>query len=175
VREELPAGKPAHLLVENLLSGNYVREGQDDFIDSRDGRKLPPKLWSSGQQEAHLFPSAQRTMTELVSLAFNAHEPAMQIFITTHSPYILTTVNNLLLAGQLYQKRISARKKSALVKIVPADRALMPGTVGAFYLDQNGCRSILDTETDLIGTSAIDEFSGNLHEQFDALLDFERP
>lgn len=201
LREELPAGKPAHLLVENLLSGSYVREGQEDFIDSRDGRKLPPKLWSSGQQEAqplalvlerycrgllrsgflfieepeaHLFPTAQRTMTELVSLAFNAHESTMQIFITTHSPYILTTVNNLLLAGQLYQKRISARKKSALAKVVPADRALMPETVGAFYMDQDGCRSILDAETGLIGTSAIDEVSGNLNEQFDALLDFER-
>jgi hypothetical protein len=202
IREYLPASKPATALAEELLSGRYAREGKEEVIHSVDGRRLPPKLWSSGQQEAqplalllqrycdgffvptslfieepeaHLFPSSQRIVTELIALAFNARRPGgMKAFLTTHSPYILTTLNNLLLAGQFHQRRMSAVRKSALAKIVPGDRALVPGQLGAFYMDREGCRSILDPDTGLIGASTIDKVSGDLTEQFDALLEFDR-
>jgi hypothetical protein len=38
-------------------------------------------------------------------------------------------------------------------------------------MDRDGCRSIVDPETDLIGTSAIDDVSGQINQQFDALLE----
>ena len=70
---------------------------------------------------------------------------------------------------------MSVSRKSALAKIVPRDRSLVPGEVGAFYMDREGCRSIVDSETGLIGASTIDKVSGDLSEQFDALLEFGRP
>jgi hypothetical protein len=201
IKELLPAAEPALALAKELLSGHYSRRGKEEFIHTVDGRELPAKLWSSGQQEAqplalllqsycmgsfvptslfieepeaHLFPSSQRIVTELVALAFNARQPGMRMFLTTHSPYILTTVNNLLLAGQFHERRMSASRKSALAKIVPRDRSLVPGEVGAFYMDREGCHSIVDPETGLIGASTIDKVSGDLNEQFDALLEFDR-
>jgi len=202
IKQLLPAAGPALALARELLSGHYSRRGKEEFIHSVDGRELPAKLWSSGQQEAqplalllqsycmgsfaptslfieepeaHLFPSSQRIITELIALTFNARQPGMRIFLTTHSPYILTTVNNLLLAGQFHGKKMSVSRKSALAKIVPRDRSLVPGEVGAFYMDREGCRSIVDSETGLIGASTIDKVSGDLSEQFDALLEFGRP
>ena len=200
-RKQKGSTHAAAVIMKELLSGDYTREGIRDFIYSLDGRKLPPRLWSSGQQEiqplalmlvrycegrflptslfieepeAHLFPSSQRLITELIALAYNTRQPGMQMFLTTHSPYILTTINNLLLAGQLYKRRLSVGKKSSLDKVVGVDRALVPSQIGAFYMDRSECRSIIDPETNLIGSNEIDAVSSELTVQFDALLEFDR-
>ena len=193
-------GTNAKLLSRQLLSGDYVRAGNEDFIRTSEERVLPALIWSSGQQEAqpltsvlryhceqpiatgslfveepeaHLFPVSQRTMTELIALAFNTHWPDSRIFITTHSPYILTTINNLLLAGQIYATTPSSEITNRLADLLPADRALAPGSVGAFYMDQNSCRYIMDEETGLINASAIDDVSADINEKFEALLDLQ--
>ncbi len=198
LRHVLDSSDTAAALCEELLSGRYERDGNDEFIHSVDGRRLPPRLWSSGQQEAqpltlllqrysqgffsptclfveepeaHLFPASQRVITELIALTHNARQPGMQMFLTTHSPYILSTVNNLLLAGQLHKKSKTPKQKGVLQRIVPQDRSLPPGSVGAFYMDRTGCKSILDPKTGLIDSNAIDEVSGSLNQQFDCLLD----
>jgi hypothetical protein len=186
-------------LTERLLSGKYEREGQKDFINVEDGRKLPTALWSSGQQEslplvlhmqrwiegslqpdqhiavfieepeAHLFPESQRLMMELIALAFNSAPKGTNIFITTHSPYVLSTLNVLLKAGQLFQQNPDSANRIRIARTVPELEALAPGSVGAYYMDRKECRSIMDAETGLIDGSAIDDVSGELAEQFDAL------
>jgi len=190
--------REAHRLVGKLLGGVYRQEGREDFIEFQDGRKLHKRIWSSGQQEAHpmalflqrccekrsvpgsvfieepeahLFPDAQRTITELMMLTYNARKTEMQLFITTHSPYILTTINNLILAGQVYESKPSREKLAELEKVVPEMCAITPGTVQVYFMDRAGCRSIMDDETGLIGTSAIDEASSDISDQFSALLD----
>jgi hypothetical protein len=195
--------KLAGELTESLLSGKYEREGQKDFINVKDGRRLPPALWSSGQQEslplalhmrrwiegilqpgeriglfieepeAHLFPASQRIMMELIALAFNSAPRGTNIFITTHSPYVLSTLNVLLKAGQLFQQSPAPANHAAIERIVPELEALAPGTAGAYYMDRSKCRSIMDAETGLIDGRAIDDVSGELAEQFDALNDLK--
>ena len=194
------ASVQVHNLFEHLLGGRYERQGGKDFIHVSDGRKLPSNLWSSGQQEAHslayillticcgyypnselvieepeahLFPSYQREMIELVALAFNLTKAEMGVFLTTHSPYVLTTVNNLLLAGQQYERELSSTKEKSLEKIIPRNVTLSPGKVGAYYMTRDECKSIIEPETGLIDASAIDDVSGEIAEQFDALLEFE--
>jgi hypothetical protein len=188
-------------LAESLLSGRYQREAQKDYISVQDGRKLPPALWSSGQQEslplvfmlqkysegflksrtgtclfieepeAHLFPASQRKIIELISLAFNSSEGALNLFVTTHSPYVLSTLNVLLKAGQVFQNKTSDAARAKASKIVPELEALAPDGLGAYYMDQRECRSILDEETGLIDGRAIDDVSGELAEQLDALIE----
>lgn len=190
----------ADALTKQLLSGHYLREGQEDFINVVDGRKLPARLWSSGQQEAqplayllqhycerpklarplfveepeaHLFPDSQKTMTELIALAFNAGRPTARMFLTTHSPYILTTINTLLLAGRIYASQPVLTAERDLVNLVPPDRALKPGSVGAFFMNQDGCHSIMAEDTGLIDANAIDDVSDELNNTFEALLDLQ--
>jgi hypothetical protein len=201
--QSLESALLAREITERLLSGKYEREGQKDFINAEDGRKLPPALWSSGQQEslplvlsmrrlaegglktdrrlalfieepeAHLFPASQKTMMELISLAFNSAPKGTNIFITTHSPYVLSTLNILLKAGQLFQQSPTASNHTAISRIVPEFEALAPGSVGAYSMDRKKCRSIMDAETGLIDGRAIDDVSGELAEQFDALIDLK--
>jgi hypothetical protein len=112
-------------------------------------------------------------MMELIALAFNSAPKGTNIFITTHSPYVLSTLNVLLKAGQLVQQSPTPAKHAAMERIVPELEALAPGTVGAYYMDRNECRSIMDAETGLIDGRAIDDVSGELAEQFDALNDLK--
>jgi len=197
IHAEANPGSAAEM-VKKLLGGSYKRENNEDFIVSTDGRRLRSVAWSSGQQEAHplaimlqhlssgvfapghifieepeahLFPTSQQVMTELIALAFKARSPDTSVFLTTHSPYILTTMNNLLQAGLLYSETRSDEKRKKLSEIVSEDRALAPDSVGVFFMDQDSCRSIMDEETGLIGTSEIDQASWDLSEQFDALLE----
>jgi hypothetical protein len=179
-------------LAEQLLSGRYQKEGQRDFIITGDGQRIPGALWSSGQQEgfplvfflyvlcqgsldgrslfveepeAHLFPASQRIMVELLALAFNARAGRTNLFITTHSPYVLSMLNVLLRAGQLAGDKLKSGTNGGVNPL----EALASDSVGAYYMDQNDCHSIIDKETGLIDGSGIDDVSGEIAEQFDAL------
>ena len=195
------SGPLAAALAEQLLSGKYFREAQRDYLSVQDGRKLPASLWSSGQQEslplvfmlqkysegslkprtgtwlfieepeAHLFPTSQKIMVELVSLAFNSSAGKLKLFVTTHSPYVLSTLNVLLKAGQIFQTKAADATHVKASKIVPDLEALKSESVGAYYMDRNTCRSIIDEETGLIDGRAIDDVSGEIAEQLDALSD----
>ena len=93
----------------------------------------------------------------------------MCLVITTHSPYILTSVNNLLQAGKLYGTA-SAEAKKRVAQIVSPSSILKPGEVAFFALENGGLKSILDPETGLINGAAIDQVSNDIAVQFDKLL-----
>jgi ABC-type cobalamin/Fe3+-siderophores transport system ATPase subunit len=192
--------------VTRLLGGHYVRENNEDVILAQDGRHILSRYWSSGQQEvqpllailryyidaekkvwsikhlfieepeAHLFPRSQRTIMELIATVFNRQRQNMRVFLTTHSPYIPGSVNNLLQAGLLYADIKAGRpglgddKKDALAKIVPEEEALPPGSVGAFYMTRDECRSIIDPDSGLINAEAIDDISIDIGRDFDEML-----
>jgi len=120
--------------VKNILKGEYRYERQLEmawFIF--DGKAIDFERASSGQQEvvwilyivlklllekrsvflvieepeAHLFPETQNQLVEFFGLFANA-KPDNQLLVTTHSPYILTALNNLIYAYQVGQKNPEA-------------------------------------------------------------------
>lgn len=183
-------------LIEKILCGKYVYDKGKDFIVS-DGRRVSLANSSSGQQEtlplaiiisfltgssnrsvyveepeAHLFPSAQRDVVELIATVFNSRSNQLQFFITTHSPYILTAINNLLQAGLLYQREdLDEELKAKLAHIVPKIKALNPNELSAYSLGRKSCINLISEDTGLINASAIDSVSDELAIQFDKLLD----
>lgn len=119
------------------------------------------------EPELNLFPVAQnRLMQYLVDKIMNYRN---SILVTTHSPYILTSLNNLMYAyqvGQKYQQETNA--------IIEKKYWINPDDVSAYMLLPNGtCEEILDREEKLIRAEKIDGVSGFLNEQFDALLNIE--
>ncbi len=171
----------------------------EGFIDHYDGRRVGIEKASSGQQEslplviilahllsqeispmgaatyieepeAHLFPSTQRDVVNLIAMIFNLSKANLQFFITTHSPYILTSFNNLLEAGRLYQN-LESEKLSALREIVPENRAIAPFNMAAYVLEDGSARSIIDRNHQLIVGEEIDAVSDELSAEFDRLLD----
>ncbi len=118
------------------------------------------------EPEAHLFPEAQRVMVEIMSIFSNI--PGNNIIVTTHSPYILTSANNLIYAHQLGQK-----KEAEVSKIVSKDSWMNPDKVGAYFVANGSVESIMDPEFRQIKAERIDEVSRKLNEEYDQLFDLE--
>jgi len=183
---------------DELLRGHYKRSQGSEYIEHTDGRTVKLRYLSSGQQEllpymvvladllgkfplpksvyfeepeSHLFPSNQRQIVELAVLAYNKMVNGMQLTITTHSPYILTSLDNLMQAGQLAKN--DKVDKTALAKVVKKELWLDPKAVGAWIFEDGECHSIIDQENGLIQASKIDKTSEEIAVQFDKLLDLE--
>lgn len=118
------------------------------------------------EPEAHLFPEAQRDITYLITILANSKHS--QTIITTHSPYVLAALNNLLKAhdvGQIYRERVSNIVDSLLW--VNSKRLF----VG--YLDEGKIIEILDQETNLISHDLLDQVSNDIMNSFDDLLEIQ--
>ncbi len=185
----------------SLLGGEYLCEEEEHFLLFEDTRKVRVANVSSGQQEllplcvalqwiagfrdgrigitlyveepeAHIFPSTQRRVVELMSTVFNAANTNLQLVVTTHSPYILTAFNNLIQAGELAQT-LPESKLPELYKIVPKEQILAPTDLNAYALRDGGCENLKDPETGLIAADVIDSVSDELAAQFSDLLGLE--
>jgi predicted ATPase len=185
-------------LIEKSLCGKHVHEKGKDFLELPDGRRISVANLSSGQQEmlpltimlaalpflassrsgqtvyieepeAHLFPNAQRSVIELIATVFNYRKDKLQFFITTHSPYILTAINNLLQAGSLYRDA-SKNQLHQLEKIIPRYKSLNVYDLSAYVLENGKCSNIICFDTGLIDANIIDSVSDDLAIQFDKLL-----
>jgi len=182
-------------LVKNLLQGKYEFKEGKGYIKLED-REVDLEHSSSGQQEvlplvltlqgakayplcaliieepeAHLFPAAQKHITELIAAVFNSKENRADIFITTHSPYILTALNTLLYAGQIAKK---IKDETKLNRIVPQILQMDFKDVSVWALDSKGkCKSVMNKKTGLIDAVIIDDVSNKIFEEFDKLAELD--
>ncbi|MDO8586810.1 MAG: ATP-binding protein [Armatimonadota bacterium] len=199
--DDLELEKKLDSLVAKILCGKHVRERGRDYLVLPDGRQTAIANSSSGQQEmlplavvlrvfpfvrfsgwghsiyieepeAHLFPTAQRHIVELMAAVFTSARLPLQFIITTHSPYILTAFNNLLEAGRLNSTLTKAKVKR-LREIVPPEQMLKAEEFRAYSLNEGKAQSICCDETGLIATNVIDDVSEALSVQFDSLLEIE--
>lgn len=123
------------------------------------------------EPEAHLFPNFQRLITQRIAEFANAKNGSSSVFITTHSPYVLATINNLILAGKI-AKASSSEKKKEIAEIVPQSMWLLKGDVRAYSFDgEGGCASVIDNETGLIDAEYLDSVSTSISNIFEELLD----
>lgn len=179
----------------DILGGQVVVDRSGEYVKTGDGRKIPFGFLSSGQQEllpllmvldtiylprtvrgtrfvcieepeAHLFPSAQSSLIEL--FAFMVRQvPQNYVLVTTHSPYVLSKINNLVYAGQLAQTDSVA---DDVAKIVSSRYWLPPPMVNA-YAFQNGHVVPIVDETGLVAADYLDEVSGSIAREFNKLLE----
>lgn len=183
----------------DILGGRVVIEKGAEFLRTADGRLVPFGSLSSGQQEllpllmmldsvniplpqgrrrfvfieepeAHLFPAAQSRIIELFA-AFAQVSTQNAILLTTHSPYVLSKINNLILAGQLGSKS-SPTIVAATKEIVPEEFWLPPPTVTAYALQDGKAQEIIDSE-ELIDAEYLDKVSGDIAREFNRLLEVE--
>ena len=185
-------------MLSAIMNGDFKRVKGHDYLQYADNRRVRLAQASSGQQEAlplllvlgrfmslshfsgrsvyieepeaHLFPHTQRKIVEFMARTFRERQDEMCLVITTHSPYIVTAMNNLLQAGKLYSSSPSAEAKAKLENIVPSSNALNPGEVKAYSLENGEAKSIICGETNLIEAEIIDNVSTDISKQFDKLL-----
>lgn len=184
----------AYDLIRKILKADYIcdNEGEKIYFDKNHWVKL--MYGSSGQQEilwilllayvfilekrrtffiieepeAHLFPKAQKYVIELIALMSNVTQS--NTIITTHSPYILTSLNIL-----LFSHKVEGEQRNC--EIIPYNRRLDYSRFGAFMVDgskrDGNMVDLLDDETNMIDTEYIDSVSSICNEELNSLIDKE--
>ena len=118
------------------------------------------------EPEVHLFPFAQKAMVELIALLI--HATGSSVFVTTHSPYILTSANLSIYSAQAEPDWKSEQEEP----VVPPSLRIEPDRFGAYMIsNQEGFsfESIQDPETGLIDAFRIDQVSEVLNRETDRI------
>lgn len=192
-QEEFFYSKEGKLNFENtcltILGGNYIRLKDRDYIKSKDGL-VNLEFASSGQQEAlpmllsivstsknttlvieepeaHLFPSAQAEVVKLIGKTYNLTNELSNFIITTHSPYILMSINNSIQAYIAKHEKINIKSTSGKEWI---DASINSNNISAYILSNGKIKSIIDDTTGLINAHEIDQISSKLSSDFEELL-----
>ena len=181
--------------MSEILKGNYSYQNGSEHISwgQKRNNSVNLKNASSGQQEvirvlqdivwvfqqkvnafriveepeSHLFPLAQKKLIELLS-AMVKGERSNSLVITTHSPYILSSINNLLFAHQASMR--FPELQESIQKEVSQYSWIDSMEFRAYALSNNDnqvcCQSILDERTGMIAQNYLDSVSDELSEEF---------
>ncbi len=174
-------------LVKKILCGTYRYSNGEEQIILDDGKYVKINFSSSGQQEcvwilnllvyyllqqnkilfiieepeSHLFPESQKYITELISLVNNCNH---SILLTTHSPYVLGTLNNL-----LYAKTTPLENRINVNKIIPESLWLDYNKFNSWFVKNGSIENCMDSEIHMIQNERIDEISKVINDDFDKL------
>lgn len=118
------------------------------------------------EPELNLYPETQRSLMNQIITSINKAEHT--IFITTHSPYLLTSMNNL-----MYAAEVGEENESAVNKIIPKNRWVDKKDVAAWKIDDRTfeLHSLLDEEIAMLKAEEIDDVSNIINNEFDSLFD----
>lgn len=184
--------------MEAIIDGEYEFKDDQDWIKNKE-RKINLSHASSGQQEslpmlltlfvlpyintknssnrmffieepeAHLFPTSQGLIMSIISSLKN--QLGVSFFITTHSPYILTALNNLILAHEaISDKKISLKEFQKLNK---SGYPIAISDVSAYTMYDGQLKSIVNEEIGIIGADMLDSVSDHFENVTNHLLCLE--
>lgn len=197
--------------IQPILRAEMQYDGEAEKLKLDDGRIISLLRASSGQQEslplllvlgrftalhhaqgrsvfieepeAHLWPGAQRRIVNLLAEMYHRRKDQVQLVLTTHSPYVLSSFNNLLESGRRYaaleEEAATALKAGAKAKLrsrsrqleelIPRDRSLPPGSVGAWEFSEGSARHLVDDDFGILGSDLLDAVSDELDSDWNAM------
>jgi hypothetical protein len=135
------------------------------------------------EPEAQLYPYEQMKIINFIVRAYNDQEKnkkPVRFYITTHSPYILNSLNNILLKGSLIRDFPDTEQVERITKEVSYDDipSLLADDVSAyhFYFGKGMNKSIFDSmmDKDYIYTEKIIEISSIIDRIFDKLMELRK-
>lgn len=183
------------------LKGEYIyNQGREYLILPDNKEQVPINFSSSGQQEvlwllnqlyvlmlkeekgfiiieepeAHLYPKLQKEVMDFIAQFMNL--TGSTIFVTTHSPYILTCANNLLYAGKLMRNPMLKEK---VEKIAGNNKYLEPLKINAFKIKNNLEKNLTEVDdllnpvTEELSTELIDDISDTINQTYSSLYYLE--
>ncbi|MFN3850975.1 MAG: AAA family ATPase [Spirosomataceae bacterium] len=122
------------------------------------------------EPELNLFPVTQKHLIQY--LVDRCTQNKNQLMMTTHSPYVLSSLNLLVFAYQTAQKH--PERIEEIKAIVPQESWINPDEFAAYYVDEGTVRSIISPKTGLIAENELDGVSDMIGDEFDALMDIYR-
>lgn len=180
-----------------MFDVTFERGENSDMVRLKEGTVLPLKNASSGIQsalplllvitycindteyasyvveepECNLFPQKQ---IELLKLLISITMPFERVLtITTHSPYLLSALNNILYAGE-HAETLSPDAQDQLSEIIDRSHWLKSSDCSVYSLGSEinqgvYCQSLIDPETGLIDFNSLDGISIQTSEEFAAI------
>jgi len=172
------------------------KEGKERIVVSEDGKDLPLSACSSGLQsvlpmimvidyalskesfdsfvieepEQNLFPENQRELLNFICKKQN-NEHFEQCIITTHSPYLLSCLNVLMLAAKLHKNEDCKEKVEAIVSKEYMVNSSDVAIYGLYPIgtSEDYCKSLIAERTGLISINELDSVSESIGEDYDSL------
>jgi predicted ATPase len=159
-----------------------VYDSSIEHISSTSGASERNSLIVIEEPELNLFPCTQKKLLEYIignnraaeskkgySFSETRQQLKSRLLLTTHSPYILTSLNNLMYAyeaGKKYDKAVN--------DIIGRKYWMNPNDVSAYMMLPDGtCEDIMDREENLIRADKIDSVSSIINEEFNEIIDLE--
>ena len=117
------------------------------------------------EPESHLYPEAQSQVAEMLAMFLKAGN---KMLLTTHSPYILGALNNLLYAGNLKNKG-----KAEVGTLIREEMQIDSEKTASYFVKEGQLENIMDEELSMINHSVIDGISLTINEMNDKLIDLD--
>jgi len=191
-REYSVAKKKINSLLVTYLDVSYKNENGNDYISNGESGDILLSESASGYQsifpmklvienninrvgnffiieepELNLYPSTQKNL--VYDLTKKCIKRDGQLLMTTHSPYVLSSLNNLLFAYKVAQKH--PEQAEEIAKIIPKESWLNPEDFAAYFVSDGTVRSITSLTTGLIAENELDGVSEDIGDEFDALME----
>ena len=142
---------PLHLTVEH-----FAKEENTHFIIE--------------EPELNLFPTTQKQLIGFLS--DRCTKGNNELLMTTHSPYVLSALNNLMFAYKVAHE--VPERAEEVAQIIPREQWLNPEDFAAYYVADGGVRSIVSPKTGLISENELDSVSEDIGGEFDELMSIYR-
>lgn len=119
------------------------------------------------EPETHMFPTTQTKIIKLLVDMFNMDKLRFHFVVTTHSPYILTTLNNILL-------KVANENETNTTNLEGSNNRIMINSISVYMIDKGEAHDIYDRETGLIEAEIIDEVSIEILNEYNNILNEEK-
>lgn len=133
------------------------------------GRENGKHLFIIEEPELNLYPTTQKALVEY--LIEKCTQGDNRLIITTHSPYILTALNNCIQAKNVVNMHPESAEE--VEKLVPSRYHLDYEDIIAYHVAGGTAKPIMNEESKMIDANAIDDVSEQLGSVFDQLLDLK--
>lgn len=149
-----------------LFGKGILKNIEDEILLDEKLKKYIPSSFINivEEPEQNLFPISQQKVINTL-LEYNNAKRENKLIISTHSPYILSTLNNSILAEDVFNKTGKEINDYGQRKRVDFT------DVSAFKFSDGKIFNIKDEETRLINADEIDSCSEKIISDFDELLD----
>ncbi|MCD4500677.1 AAA family ATPase [Chromobacterium vaccinii] len=179
----------ASTAIKSILNAEYRHDKEGGKLYLGNGKFTKINFASSGQQEsiwillslflvllekvdafifieepeAHLFPVAQKGIVSFISYIANSMN--CQFMLTSHSPYILSAINNHIYAGQIGKKAPDITSQ-----VIPRDEWLNPLKINGYFVRNGGMEELYDSDLMILKTELVDTASDLVNSEYEKLL-----
>ena len=160
--------KETSKIMENENLSDSVKNAMLKYLSSRSRYNCFVNIVE--EPELSLFPESQNSMIRLLCKVNNGTTDNM-LLLTSHSPYTLAILNNLVLAYKAYEKGDDNIKRK-VAEIVPPEYHIDPESLTAFSLteaEMENYQSVLSESSGIISKNDLDSVSELIMREFNIL------